>query len=61
MLSTYAMFYLGGTWLRLALAFTSVLWCYNAVVFDSRYQLIANLIAFGASGYGAWKVRKLPA
>jgi len=60
MLATFAMFYLGGMWLRATMAFTSVLWCYNAIVYDSWYQLIANLIAFGAAGYGAWKVRKLP-
>lgn len=55
--ATWAMFYLRGVALRLAMLAVAALWMVNAVVYDSWWQVIANLLAAGAAVIGAWRTR----
>lgn len=56
MISNYAMFYLHGRQLRLAVLIGSALWMYNAWTFDSWEQMIANVVTALAGAYGAWSL-----
>jgi hypothetical protein len=53
--ATYAMFYLRGAGLRLAMVLVSVLWMYNAVTYGSWWQIAANVVAGGAAAVAAWR------
>jgi hypothetical protein len=55
LIATYAMFYLRGTGLRLAMVLVNMLWMYNAVTHESWWQIAANLIAGGAAALAAWR------
>ena len=55
MLSTYAMFYMRGVFLRVAMIGVATLWMFNALVYDSWWQMAANTLNGGAAAYGAWR------
>ncbi|MGH8821380.1 MAG: YgjV family protein [Rhodoferax sp.] len=55
MLSTYAMFYMRGVFLRVAMIGVAALWMFNALAYDSWWQMIANALNGGAAAYGAWR------
>ena len=57
-LSTYAMFYLRGGRLRLAMLASSALWMHSAWLNDSWEQMVANLLTAAAALYG---IRRLEA
>ncbi len=54
---TYAMFFLAGAKLRLVMFAGAFLWGYNAVVFDSWEQILANVLSAAAAAMGAWRTR----
>lgn len=58
MLSTYAMFYMRGVLLRVAMIGVAALWMFNALAYDSWWQMAANLLNGGAAAYGAWRSAK---
>lgn len=58
LLSTYAMFYLSGTVLRLAMVAVAGLWMYHAVHYHSFWQIAANILSAGAAAYGAWRTTR---
>jgi hypothetical protein len=58
LLSTYAMFYLNGTLLRLAMVAVAGLWMYHAIHYHSAWQIAANLLSGGAAAYGAWRASR---
>ena len=55
LIATYAMFYLRGAGLRLAIVLVNVLWMYNAVTVGSWWQIAANVVAGGAAALAAWR------
>ena len=55
MLSTYAMFYMRGVFLRVAMIGVAALWMFNALAYDSWWQMTANALNGGAAAYGAWR------
>ena len=55
LLATYAMFYMRGAWLRVAMVGVAALWMYNAWAYDSWWQMFGNAINGGAAAYGAWR------
>ena len=55
MLSTYAMFYMRGVLLRVAMMGVAALWMFNALAYDSWWQMIANTLNGGAAAHGAWR------
>jgi len=55
MLATYAMFYMRGVALRLAMVGTAGLWMYNAWAYDSWWQMLGNSLSASAAAYGAWR------
>ena len=57
MLATYAMFYMHGARLRLAMVGVSLLWMANAVAFDSWEQAAANVASGAAAAWGAWRIK----
>lgn len=57
MLATYAMFYMHGVRLRLAMVAVSLLWMANAVAFDSWEQAAANIASGAAAAWGAWRIK----
>jgi len=57
MLATWAMFYLRGARLRVALALVAALWIYNGVVYEAWWQLISTLMSLGMAMFGAWRTR----
>lgn len=57
MLATYAMFYMRGIRLRLAMVAVSALWMANAVAFDSWEQAAANVASGAAAAWGAWRIK----
>jgi hypothetical protein len=59
MLATYAMFYMRGARLRLALAFVAVLWIYNGIAYHAWWQLTSSVLSLGMAMYGAWRAREL--
>ena len=61
MLSTYAMFYMRGVLLRVAMIGVAALWMFNALAYDSWWQMAANLLNGGAAAYGAWRSAKVMA
>lgn len=58
MLATYAMFYMRGVALRVAMVGVAVLWMYNAWAYDSWWQMFGNTVNGGAAAYGAWQASK---
>lgn len=61
MLATYAMFYMQGIRLRLAMVAVSLLWMANAVAFDSWEQAAANVASGAAAAWGAWRIQRAAA
>jgi hypothetical protein len=57
-LSTFAVFYLRGRALRLAMLLVSALWMHNAWLYDSWEQMAANLLTAAAALVGAWRVER---
>ena len=53
LLSTFAMFHLRATPLRLTMLLVSALWMVNAWMVDSWEQMLANVVTAGAAIYGA--------
>ena len=58
LVGTWAMFYLRGTALRLAMVLVAALWMCNALAYNSLWQMIANSAAGAAALLGAWRARK---
>ncbi|WP_180129683.1 YgjV family protein [Rhodoferax sp. BLA1] len=58
MLATYAMFYMRGVALRLAMIGVASLWMYNAWAYDSWWQMLGNTLNGVAAAYGAWRAAK---
>jgi hypothetical protein len=58
MLATYAMFYMRGAPLRIAMLGVATLWMYNAWAYDSWWQMFGNLVTGGAAAYGAWRAKR---
>ena len=58
LLATYAMFYLRGVALRLAMIGVAALWMYHAWAYDSWWQMFANTLNGAAAAYGAWCASK---
>jgi hypothetical protein len=58
MLATYAMFYMRGVALRVAMVGVAALWMYNAWAYDSWWQMFANTMNGAAAAYGAWRASK---
>jgi hypothetical protein len=57
-LSTFAVFYLRGRALRLAMLLVSALWMHNAWLYDSWEQMAANLLTAAAALVGARRVER---
>jgi hypothetical protein len=57
LVGTFAMFYLRGTALRLAMVLVASLWMYNAWAYNSVWQMVANFASGGAALLGAWRAR----
>jgi hypothetical protein len=55
MLATYAMFYMRGAGLRLAMVAVAALWMVNAWAYDSWWQMFGNTLNGCAAAYGAWR------
>lgn len=55
LLSTFAMFYLRGRRLRLALLLPCALWMHSAWYHDSWEQMLANVISAAAALWGLWR------
>ena len=60
-LSTFAVFYLRGRALRLAMLLVSALWMYNAWLYDSWEQMAANVLTAAAALYGARRAEQAEA
>ena len=58
LLATYAMFYMRGAPLRIAMLGVAALWMYNAWAYDSWWQMFGNLATGSAAAYGAWRAAK---
>ena len=58
MLATYAMFYMRGAVLRVAMVGVAALWMYNAWAYDSWWQMFGNAVNGGAAAYGAWRATR---
>jgi len=58
MLATYAMFYMRGVALRLAMIAVAGLWMYNAWAYDSWWQMFGNTLNGVAAAFGAWRAAK---
>jgi hypothetical protein len=56
-LMAYAMFYLSGAQLRLAVLASALLWTQYSLTLDSFEQIAGNLIGVAAAGIGFWRVR----
>ena len=61
MLATYAMFYMRGVALRLAMICVAGLWMYNAWAYDSWWQMLGNPLNGAAAAYGAGRAAKAQA
>ncbi len=61
MLATYAMFYMRGVSLRLAMIGVAALWMYNAWAYDSWWQMFGNTLNAAAAAFGAWRASKTAA
>lgn len=58
LLSTFAMFYLRGGRLRLAMLLSSALWMHSAWFHDSWEQMLANLLTAAAALVGLWRLER---
>jgi Bacterial inner membrane protein len=58
MLATYAMFYMSGTRLRLALALVASLWIFNGIAYRAWWQLTSSVLSLAMAMYGAWRARE---
>lgn len=56
-LTTYAVFFLAGWRLRLALLLSALLWTQMVLALDSPEQIVGNFLGIGAAAYGLWRVR----
>jgi hypothetical protein len=61
MLATYAMFYMRGATLRVAMVGVAAFWMYNAWAYDSWWQMFGNALNAAAAAYGAWRASKADA
>lgn len=61
MLATYAMFFMRGVRLRLAMIGVATLWMYNAWAYDSWWQMFGNTLNAAAAAFGAWRASKIQA
>jgi hypothetical protein len=61
MLTTYAVFFLGGWRLRLALLLSALLWTRMVLALDSPEQIVGNFLGIGAAAFGLWRLRLHPA
>lgn len=61
MLTTYAMFYIRGAVLRIAMVGVAALWMNNAWAYDSWWQMFGKGLNGGAAAYGAWRAAKADA
>ena len=52
--ATYAVFYLQGAGLRLAMVLVNALWLYNALAYDSWWQIAASVLGGGSAALAAW-------
>lgn len=57
LVGTYAMFYLRGAAMRLAIVLVNALWMVNAVAYDAWWQIAANTLSGTAAAIGAWRTR----
>ena len=53
--ATYAVFHLQGAGLRLAMVLVNTLWMYNALAYDSGWQIAASILGGGAAALAAWR------
>jgi hypothetical protein len=60
LLTCVAVFHLRDARLRWAMVASAALWMVNAVVFDSGWQVAANLLAAAAAGWGAVRAEARP-
>lgn len=58
LLSTFAMFYLRGRRLRLAVLLSSALWMHSAWYHDSWEQIVANLLTAAAALVSLWQIER---
>lgn len=54
------MFCMRGVPLRLSMVTVAGLWMYNAVTFNSPWQIASNVLNACAAGYGAWSLIRHP-
>ena len=57
LVGTYAVLYMRGAALRLAMVLVNALWMVNAVAYDSGWQMAANVLSGTAAAIGAWRAR----
>jgi predicted acyltransferase len=57
LIASYAMLHLRGAALRWAMVLVNALWMFNAVAYDSQWQIAANALAGTAAAVGAWRSR----
>jgi hypothetical protein len=58
-LTTYAVFFLAGTRLRLALLMAALLWTQNVLALQSPEQIIGNFLGIAAACIGLWRCARL--
>jgi hypothetical protein len=56
-ITTYAVFFLGGAELRLALLMAAMLWTQNVLALNSPEQIISNILGIAAAAIGLWRLR----
>ena len=56
-LTSYAVFFLGGWRLRLALLLAALLWTQTVLALQSPEQIIGNFLGIAAAAIGLWRVR----
>lgn len=61
LVGTWAMFYLRGAALRLAMVLVAVLWMYNAWAYNSWWQMVGIFASGSAALFGAWRARETAA
>jgi hypothetical protein len=58
LVGTWAMFYLRGMRLRMAMVLVASLWMYNAWAYNAWWQMVANVASGSAALFGAWRARQ---
>jgi hypothetical protein len=56
-LTTYAVFFLSGTLLRLSLLLSALLWTQNVLSLNSPEQIVCNFLGIAAAAAGLWRAR----